>query len=258
MRFSGRCSASAFVFIILFMCSATPFMASGQEWIPSWFASPPEGPWVSVFAKNEKQAKKDGALIMATYRNSIVWGEFQSFFDTSIDDQQWTNADYYYYVDPAAVESLAETLKVADSMVVSVFPSLKLYLLAEGDEAKVSATRVATGATPRPEWTGLSGFEKEGRIYGVGRCDIVGGWPGVWTKAEERAVFGLLTHTSIRIGSISMVTSEKGAESMSDMQLIKLSYKMEGLTVVERWVDVENNQAFVLVSAPISGIRRRQ
>lgn len=233
-------------------------MASGQEWIPSWFASPPEGPWVSVFAKNEKQAKKDGALIMATYRNSIVWGEFQSFFDTSIDDQQWTNADYYYYVDPAAVESLAETLKVADSMVVSVFPSLKLYLLAEGDEAKVSATRVATGATPRPEWTGLSGFEKEGRIYGVGRCDIVGGWPGVWTKAEERAVFGLLTHTSIRIGSISMVTSEKGAESMSDMQLIKLSYKIEGLTVVERWVDVENNQAFVLVSAPISGIRRRQ
>ncbi|HEY9054278.1 MAG TPA: hypothetical protein VIO60_05610 [Rectinemataceae bacterium] len=219
---------------------------------------------MAVFSPNDTAAKKDGARILATYERSIVWGEFQSFYDSSIDERQYTNADYYYYVDDARVAALQPQMEILDSMVASIYPRMKLYLMAAppkaGAEAGAptppAAGRVSTESLPRPDWAGKSSFESDGRIYGVGACDAIGSIPAVWTKAEENAIFELLTFQSARIGSITTQSQGSGSGSMAHMELIKLTYRMEGLRVSARWLDGPGARAYVLVSAPMAGIRR--
>ncbi len=235
-----------------------------QELLPTWFLSPPEGRYVAVFSPSDSIAKKDGARILAAYERSIVWGEFQSFYDSSIDERQYTNADYYYYVDDARVAALQPQMEVLDSMVASIYPRMKLYLMGApsgtetGAPAPPDTGRLSTEALPRPEWAGKNGFEGEGFIYGVGICDSLGSIPAVWTKAEENAIFELLTFQSAKIGSITTQADTGGSNSMAHMELIKLTYRMEGLRVVARWLDSSGARAYVLVSAPAAGIRRIQ
>jgi hypothetical protein len=241
--------------LVLFLC-LSPVPSSSQEFLPSWFLDPPAGRFVQVFAASEEAAKRDGARILATYERSFVWGDFQSFFDPTIDSEQWTNADYYYYVDEDAVSSLRSRIAVADSVLASVFPRMRLYLLGVDAGIQAPVQNVNTAGIPRPEWTKQSGFERDKSLYGVGTCSVAGSLPAVWIKAEEEAVFALLTFQSLRIGSITTGSVGQGGDSLTHMELIRLKYKMEGLRVIHRWLDASGDRVYVLVTAPSESIRR--
>jgi hypothetical protein len=223
----------------------------GQESLPVWFLSPPGGRLVQAFASSEEEARRDRARVLATYERSLVWGDFQSFYDTAIDADQWTNSDYYYYVDELSVAEVLARLNVLDEMLVSVYPRMSHYLLGVEREQKPSLKKVNNASLSMPDWARKSGYKFEGNLYGAGSCAIAGALPGVWTKAEEIAVFDLLTYQSVRMGSITVATSGQGADGLVHMEIVKLKYRMEGLRVVGRWLDSTGSMAYVLVSAPV-------
>ncbi|MCX7026541.1 MAG: hypothetical protein NT061_03425 [Spirochaetes bacterium] len=193
---------------------------------------------------------------MATYAHSIVWGDFQSLYDSTIDSETWLNTDYYYYVDPERAAKLEPKMIVLDSMVASVFPKMNLYLVGQDANAQVNREKIPTTSLARPSWADSTGFERDGMIFGVGRCASSGSIAAGWTKAEENAVFELLMFQSMRIGTITKATSTNGSESLAKIEWITLKYKMEGLRIVGRWVDLANSLCMVLVSSPAEGIRR--
>jgi len=230
--------------------------AWGQEYLPAWFIAPPQDALVALFASSEAAAKSDGALIMATYTHSIVWGNFQSLYDSSIDSETWLNTDYYYYVDPGRVAQLKPQIVILDSMMASVLPKMKLYLVGLDAKAQVNKEKIPTSSLTRPAWADSTSFERDGMIFGVGSCTTSGSIAAGWIKAEENAVFELLLLQSVRIGTITKATSSTSGDSLAKIDWITLKYRMEGVRVVERWVDLANSLDMVLVSTSTEGIQK--
>jgi hypothetical protein len=223
---------------------------------PSWFLSPPEGQTVSVFASSKASAIVGGATILAAYTNSKVWGDFQNFFDSSIDPRSFDNTDYYYYFDQAKADLLKKSLNVVDSAVISIMPSVKVWLVApKGGGVRVKHEIVTVADMPRPDWVGKVGYLQGDRTYGVGRFTLNTDLAHAWVKAEENAVFNLLTIQSVKIGEISEVDDSSAKGDMLQIQWIRLRYLLTDLRVDQRWIDPETNLAMVLVSAPQSGVR---
>ena len=240
----------------LFVLLALTLPASGQEYLPAWFLTPPQGLSVALFASSEGAAKSDGARILATYTRSIVWGDFQSLYDSSIDSEAWLNTEYYYYVDPERVAKLEPQMAILDSAVASIFPRMNFYLVGQDGSAQINKENILTASLACPDWASSTGFERDGAIFGVGRCATSGSIAAGWIKAEENAVFELLMFQGTKIGTITKATSIGSSASLAKIEWITLKYKLEGLRVIERWIDLENSLCMVLVSAPGDGIRR--
>ena len=228
-----------------------------QSSYPSWFLDPPPGASAAIFAKTEKEAVEYGGAVLATYAKARVIGDFQVFFDSSIDQDSFNNTEYYYYPDSAEVKRLAGAIKTYDSSIVSLMPPARLWLVGTKDSAlEPDRSLVAASDLPKPAWSTKTGYVEGDRIYGVGRFTFEADAAHAWVKAEEIAVFNLLTANSVMIGESTTQSVSSGAgDSTLKIQWIRLRYELSDLRVEHRWINADQSLCLVLVSSPKSSIR---
>ena len=242
--------------LFLVMMLVPVHTVSGQSSLPSWFITPPEYTSAAIFASSDEEAIANAAKVLAAFERSIVWGNFRTFYDSSIDTDTWFDTDYFYYIPVAEIERIQQGLQVMASTVVSVLPSTRLFLVGKQGETMPNWEMELTADAVRPQWVDALRFEKDGFIFGVGVCALKGTIASAWVKAEEKAIYEMLVKKSMKLGIISEKTLSETDETFLNITWVDLKYVMENVKIMARWFDAEKDLCYVLVSAPSEGIRR--
>ena len=231
---------------------------SGQSAYPDWFLTPPASGWVAIFANSESEATTRASELLSAYEASHVVGDFQQFYDQSIDDQTWKNTDYVYDFSLKRAQALEPTLAVHDTMTVQMVTGTKLFLVGpKADKVPTEGRRLEVSQVPKPEWAErMAGVDKKaGRRYGVGRFSLEGNSADAWVKAEELAIFHLLLAQQLKIGQWLRKVQNGDSEQLARLQWVKLNYLIRTMRIDGRWVDPNDGDALVAVSAPLNSIR---
>ncbi|MEI6388585.1 MAG: hypothetical protein WCQ50_18370 [Spirochaetota bacterium] len=239
------------------------FLASpvaGQISYPAWFFHPPAGDSVAVFARSDAEALDSGAVVLATYQQCRLEGDFQRFYSSTLRDESYNNTAYYYYPTDKDVAAWRKKVMVLSSWAIRLLSGEYVFLVGKGQELTAAEMApIAVASLSRPDWTRRGGFAKDGLVYGVGQFSIMGRSSDAWIKCEDNAVFSLVTTYSIQIGSITEVEKKEknkvADDSMLKIDWVRLKYQLGGLRVLERWIDTSSDTCMVLVSAPESSIR---
>ncbi|MFZ4615514.1 MAG: hypothetical protein ACOYM2_04845 [Rectinemataceae bacterium] len=245
------------------MVAGLGFLASplaGQTSYPGWFFHPPAGDSVAVFARSDAEALDSGAVVLATYQQCRLEGDFQRFYSTALRDESYNNTAYYYYATDKDVAVWRNKVKVLASWAIRLLSGEYVFLVGRSQALSAAdKAEIAVASLSRPDWTRRGGFIKDGFVYGVGLFSIMGRSSDAWIKCEDNAVFSLVTTYSIQIGSITEVGKNENDKAVDDSMLkidwVRLKYQLGGLRVLERWIDTSSETCMVLVGAPESSIR---
>jgi len=226
---------------------------SAQEAYPRWFLEAQPPGWASVFSSSEDQALKEAAKVLSAYEQSIVVGDVQQFMDEAVDDRTWKKTDYQVVFDEARAEHLLKYLKVWAQIPVHLLTGDQLYLIGpQKSERKIDSRLVDTG--PEPAWVANVG-NQGGFVWGVGRFTLQGRTADAWVKAEEQALYQLLTTHQLQLGQWKGTLREGNREELSTLNWVKLKYLVSQVRLEGRWFDREHNDVVVAVSVPASGIK---
>jgi len=146
--------------LFLVMMLVPVHTVSGQSSLPSWFITPPEYTSAAIFASSDEEAIANAAKVLAAFERSIVWGNFRTFYDSSIDTDTWFDTDYFYYIPVAEIERIQQGLQVMASTVVSVLPSTRLFLVGKQVETMPNWEMELTADAVRPQWVDTLRFER--------------------------------------------------------------------------------------------------
>lgn len=226
---------------------------SAQESYPRWFweAQPPG--WASVFSSSEEGALAQAARVLSAYEESVVVGEVQQFQDEAIDDKTWKKTNYEVVSDEAVVKRLQKTLKVWAQVSVHLVTGDRLFLVGpkaatwKGDNQLVESSA-------EPPWVTQTGTIA-GRVIGVGRFTLQGRAADGWVKAEEQALYHLLTSRQLRLAQWKGTHQEGAREELSTLNWVQLKYLVSQVRVEGRWYDREHNDAVVGLSVPVTGVK---
>lgn len=228
----------------------------GQTTMPAWFWQP-EGPrWSEVFAASDEQALDAAAQVQTAYERSDVLGKFQQFYDENFDDRTWQNTDYDYQFSQERVAARRGELEVKDWYTVNVLLRQRVYLVGPKGELEPASYRlISPERLVKPEWSDVLTDRKDGRLRATGQFTLDGNDADAWVKTEELAVFQLLRSKQIQLGQVKKLTDDGAESRLTSIEWINVRFRLADLKVEGRWVDLQNNVAVVMVSAPIDSIR---
>lgn len=235
---------------ILFVLSTA---AWAQSEYPDWFYGPLPDGWAVVFAPSEGEAVDRAAAVLTTYRQFLAHGQFQSLYDSAIDSRTWQNSDYNFDYSAQRAAALRGSLQARSSYVIDVFHQMRVWLVGPKGKDFTGSTAVSPWAgRPRPDWAdSWAGLDtKAGRRYGVGRFSLQGAPADAWVTAETMAIFNLLVAKQLRLAQVNVNETAGGTERSVQMRSIVLNFQVADLRVDGRWVDTDDGDALVLVSAP--------
>lgn len=241
--------------VTLLLMSCLPACAADRY--PEWFIYPQKYDGIIVgYNYYGMSAVEDAAYMHQAFRDCIVKGHLE-IFDVPGKHDILKNSNYYYWFSDDPVFGLQQNLIKLDEYIFDIITGDHIAAFTTDTTTQLKSVVLHHSDIPRPDWVDRFYFKDGEYHYGVGMYTAKGRENDGWKTAEEQGIFTILNNLAVKVHRLRVVNRESEASidhAIQDILFVELYYHLQGISVVERFPDLQNKLFYVLVRIPDSGI----
>lgn len=226
-----------------------PVFASAQHTYPEWFLFPGKyNDIVTGYARRGGSTITDAETTWCAYKSCIAMGTLYRYQDL---DQ--VHSDYYYNYSPDELKKIRGKLHPVKGSLTALNLITQDFIEAYSNnpDIKVSTTKIHVKTLARPTWLNkYPMYLDNGYYYGIGEYSSRYNKIDAWKKAEDLAIFNIMTGLAVQFHSVMIQTQTDKQDTMEKVQAQKVKYLLRNIRVIERWMDLEKDMVYVLIQIP--------
>jgi len=224
-----------------------------QHIYPEWFLFPGKyNDVVTGFARRGGSTITDAETTWCAYKSCIAMGALYRYQDL---DQ--VHSDYYYNYSPDELKKIRGKLHPVKGTLTALNLITQDFVEAYSinPDIKVSTTKIHVKTLARPGWLNkYPMYSENGYYYGIGEYSSRYNKIDAWKKAEDLAIFNIMTGLAVQFHTVMIQTQTDHQDSMEKVQAQKVKYLLRNIRVMERWMDLEKDMVYVLVQIPTQDV----
>ena len=216
---------------------------------PDWFLFPHKYTGSIIgFSYGNSSAINDAKVMYCLYKKCLVSGALYTY-----NDYDYRDSDYFYDYSSDCVTKIQGRMKLIDGFVTNLILDENISLFSLDSLIEIEPEYLTANSLKQPEWSKKTTWQETDYYYGVGMYSISMNENDAWKTAEERAIFEIMNMISIDFYNVKILT-ESIDDSLEEVNALRVNYYIRDIEVRERWPDIINKQAYVLVRIPTDKI----
>ncbi len=226
-----------------------------QKEYPGWFLFPDRyEDFITGYSINGTPSVVDAERTYCVFNECIVKGILYRY-----QDYDATHNDYYYYFSSDSLKNIHHKLYLSDRFCTSVLKKDFIGIFSLEKNKKIESEYIEITTIPKPAWIdrGKLCWQDGNFWFGVGEYTFKGNENDAWKTAEEKAIYNIASYVAIEVHAIKINQESNNPEINEQEKLIafRLNHKINNIKIEERWLDLENDQVYVLAKIGCDDIK---
>ncbi len=237
--------------ILISFCFFTISFSQINEY-PNWFLYPKDFNFVVGFDSDIKKSEDDALLRFITYKKSFIVGNLLYSIGSEELEKQ---TEYNFIISNKMFKTYKGKLQLIDCFTNSIFENFMICAYALNVPKNTIIKTIRSNKLLRPEWIKNNSFEDGVYYYGVGEFTSQGNETYAWQTAEENSIISIAKMKKIKLTSLRVSLNDDNSDDFYSASKYTFKHSIEGIEILERFPDKENNIFYVLSRVKIKNIK---